>query len=100
MKSYLSDDIPRPHLNPLQNTNQRLRNRRPDLQRRELITTRNQFPTRHDQHVLSSLQMLFGLLDYSLYSLCRRLRRCDKLFDLDLDNRQLPGCPETVRQNL
>lgn len=93
---YLCNDISRPYFNALQHTNQRLRNRRPNLQRRQLITTSNELPTRHNQRISPSLKIGFRFLDDPLHSLRRCLRRRDEIFHFHLDNCQLPRCAEPV----
>lgn len=95
-RTYLGNDISRPHFNPLQNTDQRLRHRSPNLQRRKLITTRNQLPTRHNKCIHPSQQTRLRLPHNALHSPRGRLSRRDELFDVHLDDGQLACWAETV----
>ena len=86
MITYLSNNIPRTNLNPLQNTNQRLSNNRPNLQRRKLISTGNQLPTRHNQCILASSQISLRFLNHPRNSISSRLRRRDQVLNFNLDD--------------
>lgn len=95
--SYLSNNKPRLHLNLPQNTNQRLSNHRPNLQRRQLIATSHKRSTRHNKRIHPIPQMRFRLLHNAQHSLRRALRRRNKLLDLHFNDRQLTRCAAPIR---
>lgn len=96
---YLCNNISRPHLDLLQNLNQRLSDPRPDSQRGELILPRYQLPTRHDQRIRAGLQVRLCLLDDSADHALRAIGGGDQIRDVHFDDGQGAGCAAGVGQD-